>query len=216
MDEGSILEGDIRVNASLRFPLGDNVFHLQLELPGGRNLGIPGPTGLANYIQNVGRVGATIWFPIPALLQKHPDGIRDPWRCGIRRPPGTFPFLYLLQHHDVSIPTKWGLASQNLRGSETRGQGEPASMTYLVNHHPHPIDVTGLCRNNPLHTIHVRLLKLWCSPPPLELVESTSTCYDEGLGNREGGRYNSAMACICYANLAIAPNKDMFLRVVRE
>ena len=86
MDEGSVLEGDIRVNASLRFPVGDNVFHLQLELPGDCGLGIP------------------------ALSQKHPDGIRDPRRCGIRGPPGSFPVLYLLQHNDVSVPAKWSLA----------------------------------------------------------------------------------------------------------
>ena len=78
VDEGSILEGDIRVNGSLRFPVGDNFFHLQADLPG--DLGIPEPTNLVNYIHDVGGVGTTIWFPIPALSQKHPDGIRDPWR----------------------------------------------------------------------------------------------------------------------------------------
>ena len=76
--EASILEGNISVNVAPRAPVCDNVFHLQLELPGDRSPNIPGATSLANYIQNVGRVGTTIWFPIPALFQKHPDGICDP------------------------------------------------------------------------------------------------------------------------------------------
>ena len=110
VDEGSILEDDIRIDASLRFPIGDNAFHLQLELPGDRGIGIPEPTILANDVQNVGGVGTTIWFPIPALSQKHPDRIRNPWRCGARGSRGSFPVLYLRQHLVISAPTKWDLA----------------------------------------------------------------------------------------------------------
>jgi len=65
-----------------------------------------------------------MWFPIPALLQQHPDGARDPQRYRILGFPGSFSLLYLRQHPKVSVLAKGDVACQNPCGDETPEEGE--------------------------------------------------------------------------------------------
>ena len=73
MEAGSVLEREIGIDVPLLCQADGNILHLQFESLGGRSPGIPRPASLAEHIQNVGRVGAVTGFPIPALLQQHPD-----------------------------------------------------------------------------------------------------------------------------------------------
>ena len=150
----------------LRRQADGNILHLQSESCGRRGPSIPSLVRLAEYIQDVGRVGAKAWLPIPALLQQHPDGVRDPQRRRIRGLQGPISVLYLRHHREISALAKGDLPRQNLCEDEIPGRGERAARAYFVDHHPHPIDVAGHRSNNLQHVILVRPLKLRRSPPP--------------------------------------------------
>jgi len=153
------------MNLPLRCLADGNILHLQFESCRGRSPSIPSLARLAEHTQDVARVRAIAWLPIPALLQQHPDRVRDTQRNRIRRLYGPISVLYLRHHREIAALAKGDLSRQNLLGDEISEEGGQAARAYFVNHHPHPIDVAGLRSNNLRHVVLLRPLKLRRSPP---------------------------------------------------
>ena len=116
----------------------------------------------------------------------------------------------------MSTNSRKGTSRARTYGSETLEHGEQVTKTCLVNHHPHPIDVTWLRCDHLRQIILIGPLKLRRGPPPPELVKRYSTsCDDVPRSPKSHGR-NTSVAGIRYKSLAIVSYKDVLLRTTLE